>query len=72
MSIKEKLELLEELFEMEEGTLEADTSLDDIEEWDSMTKLSLIVMMDEECGKALKGEDIKKFKTVQDILDYMD
>lgn len=71
MSIQEKLTLLEDLFEMEEGTLESSQVLDELDEWDSMTKLSLIVMMDDECGKSLKGEDIKKFNTVQDILDFM-
>ena len=71
MDTAKKLSLLEELFEMDEGTLEAGTALEDIEEWDSITKLSLIVLMDEECGKALKSDDIKTFKTVQDILDYM-
>ena len=56
---------------MEEGSLEATQVLGDLEEWDSMTKLSLIILMDEECGKKLKGEDIKQFVTVQDILDFM-
>lgn len=71
MSDVEKLNLLEELFEMEEGTLEGAQSLDEIDEWDSMTKLSLIVLIDEECGKKLKPEDIKGFETVQDILNFM-
>ena len=71
MTNKEKLALLEDLFEMDEGTLDAGTELDEIDEWDSMTKLSLIVLMDDECGKKLKSEDIKGFSTVQDILDFM-
>lgn len=45
--------------------------LKDIPEYDSMAKLSLIVMMDEECGKKLTGEQIREIKTVQDILDFM-
>lgn len=71
MDIKEKMALLEDLLEVEEGSLEATQVLGDLEEWDSMTKLSLIILMDEECGKKLKGEDIKQFVTVQDILDFM-
>lgn len=71
MDTKKKLELLEDMFDMDEGTLQADMKLDDLEEWDSMTKLSLIVLMDDECGKALTGNDIKGFQTVQDILDFM-
>ncbi len=71
MSTQEKLALLEDLFEMEEGSLDASMNLDSIEEWDSMTKLSLIVMMEDECGKTLKGDDIKGFNTIQDILNFM-
>ena len=71
MSEREKLALLEEAFDMDEGTLSADMQLDEIEEYDSMTKLSLIVMVDEEFGKKLTGAEIKEFKRVQDILNIM-
>lgn len=72
MSDQEKIALLEDAFELDEGTLTPDIELDDLDCWDSMAKLTLIVLMDEECGKTLKSNDIKKFITVQDILDYMD
>lgn len=72
METSKKIELLEDLFELEVGTLNPEIVLDNLEEYDSMSKLSLIVMMDEECGKKLTGEQILKFKTVQDILDFMD
>lgn len=71
METSKKIELLEELFELENGSLNPETVLANLEEYDSMSKLSLIVMMDEECGKKLTGEQILKFKTVQDILDFM-
>lgn len=72
MSEREKLALLEDMFELEEGDLKAEMSLDDIEEWDSMSKLSLIVLISDEFGKKLSNADIKVLKTVQDILDYME
>lgn len=72
MDNQKKLELLEELFEVDAGELDAAAELTSLDNWDSMTKLSLIVMMDDECGKKLTGDTIKGFKTVQDILDYMD
>ena len=71
MIIKEKLAKLEDMLEIDEGTLKAESNLEDIENWDSMAKLSLIVLMDDEFGKTLKSEDIKSFKTIQDILDFM-
>lgn len=71
MSDQEKIKLLEDAFELDEGTLTGDMALADLDCWDSMAKLTLIVLIDEECGKTLKSDDIKGFVTVQDILDYM-
>lgn len=72
MTDQEKIKLLEDAFELDEGTLTADTELSALDCWDSMAKLTLIVLMDEECGKTLKSDDIKKFVTIKDILDYME
>lgn len=72
MTEKEKMALLEDLFELEEGDLTPDTELDNIEEYDSMTRLSLIVMMEDEFGVRLDGTTIKAFKTVGDILARME
>lgn len=66
-----KIAKLEEMMDLEEGTLTAATLLDEIDEYDSMAKLSLIVLMSDEFDKQLTSEEIKGFKTVQDILDYM-
>jgi len=71
MTTEKKLELLEETLELDEGTLKVDTVLADLEEWDSMAKLSLIVLMKDEFDKKLSGEQIREFKTVRDILDFM-
>lgn len=71
MDTAKEIEMLEELFELESNTLTPETILADIEEYDSMSKLSLIVMMDDEFGKKLTGEQILKFKTVGDILDFI-
>lgn len=71
MTEQEKIALLEETLELDEGTLTADTELDDVDEYDSMAKLSLIVMMDDEFGVKLTGDVVKGFKTVGDILAVM-
>lgn len=71
MSTQEKLSMLEEMLELEEGSLKEDTKLSEIEEYDSMAKLSLIVLFDEECGKKLSGEEIRTFQTVGDIVAAM-
>ena len=71
MTQQEKIALLEDMLELDNGSLQPDTELATIEEYDSMAKLSLIVLMDEECGKKLTGEQIHNFKTIADILDFM-
>lgn len=71
MTTEAKLAHLEDIFDMKTGTLKPETVLKTLKRWDSMSHLSLIVLMDEEFGKKLKPAQIKSFITVQDILDYM-
>ena len=72
MRQEEKIAMLEDMLELDGGSLKPEMELNDIGEYDSMGKLSLIVLMDDEFGKKLTGEQIRLFKTVQDILDFMD
>jgi len=71
MTNQEKINMLEETWEVEEGTLTADTMLDDIDEYDSMAKLALIVLFDDEFGVKLTGDMIRGFSTVGDIIQLM-
>ena len=71
MSDQEKIAMLEEAWELDEGVLAVDTVLENVEEYDSMAKLSLIVLMDDEFGVKLNGDVIKGFETVGDILKLM-
>ena len=71
MTQNEKIALLADMLEVETDTLKPETEITSIDEFDSMAKLSLIVLMDDECGKKLTGEQIREFKTVKDILDFM-
>lgn len=71
MTEREKLALLEDMLELEEDELSMDKTLDDIDEYDSMAKLSLIVLMEDEFGVKLAGDVIKGFETVGDIVALM-
>lgn len=71
MTEREKLALLEDMLELDEGDLTVDKALDDIDEYDSMAKLSLIVLMEDEFGVKLTGDEIKGFETVGDIVALM-
>lgn len=72
MENENKIKLLEDVFELSVDELSPETELDGLESWDSMTKLSLIVMIEEEFGKVLKSDAIRKFKTINDILACME
>ena len=71
MTEKEKLAMIEETLDVEEGTITADTVLADLDEYDSMAKLGLIVLMDDEFGVKVTGDMVKGFKIVADILAVM-
>lgn len=71
MTNAEKIAMLEDMMEMPGGSLKEETTLKEVDVWDSMAALSLIVLCDEQFGKKLSGEQIAKFKNIKDILDFM-
>lgn len=72
MSEKEKIELLEEIMDVDSGTLHIDDILKDYDEWDSLSVLTFISEIDSRFGKKISGEDIKKFVTVADAIAVME
>ena len=72
MNLQEKLALIEEVLDVEAGSLTQETMLADVEEWDSIAALSLIVMLDEKFEKTVSGAQIKAMTSINDILAYME
>lgn len=71
MSLQEKIAIIAGALEREAYDLQPDTVLAELDNWDSMARLQLIAALDEECGKELPAEQVKAFRTVGDILDFM-
>ncbi len=71
MSIEEKISLLEDMMDLDEGALNEGMQLDDIEEWDSLSALSLIVYAKNTLGKNLTSDVLATLQTVKDICDYL-
>jgi len=71
MTEKEKVYLLEEMFEADPDSLRSTTGLDSLN-WDSMAFLSLIVLVNDNFGKKLTSQQIRSFKTIGDILAIME
>ena len=70
MEEQKVIELIAEALEVGPETITAETILSELEEYDSMGKLSIIVIMDEDFDKTLSGEEMASFKTVADIVSF--
>lgn len=71
MTTQDKLCLLGTIMEATNGELTENTLVSELEEWDSLVQLGLIVLMKDEFDRVLPAKDIKNIKSVRDILDYM-
>lgn len=72
MTLEEKIALLEDVMELDEGELDVNAQLSDIEEWDSISKLSLMATIKKLYKKVITVEELKGFQTVKDICDYLE
>lgn len=71
MTEKEILNQIEDVLDVSENSLTIEMELASISEYDSMAKLSLIVLSDDEFDKKLTAEQINDFKTVGDIVNFL-
>ena len=71
MRDKEIINLIEDTFEVDINTLKENSKLLDIPQYDSMAKLSVIILADDEFNKKLTGETLREFKTVGDIVEFL-
>ena len=46
-----------------------ETKFRDLEEWSSLTALSIMAMVDEEYDVTLKGDDIRSATTIEDLFN---
>ncbi len=72
MNIQELLNQIEAEFEeIEKGTLQANSSIRDMEGWSSMHALILIALVDNHYDVLLTGEELKSVLTVQDLFEVI-
>ena len=69
MDNKEIIAMVEEAMELEEGDLKEDSTLEDFEEWDSLSKLSLLALVKRNYNKVISADQLREFKTVADICE---
>lgn len=72
MELNEFIEkFAEQLDETAADELKADTEFKEIEEWSSLTVLTIIAMVDEEFGVNIKAEEIRNVDTIEELYNYI-
>ena len=72
MELKEFIENFAAQFEeTESNEITAITIFQDLDEWSSLTALSVIAMADEEYEVVLTGDDIRNSTTVNDLFELV-
>jgi acyl carrier protein len=63
---------LDELLELEPGTVKGSETLESLEGWNSLAIISLMALMDERFGVALQPRRIAACTTVADLVALLD
>jgi len=61
----------EQFDETDASEFKADTKFRTLVDWNSMVALSIIAMVDDEYGVTIKGEDIRKSETIEDLFNIV-
>lgn len=73
MSTKEKLqEVFRDVFDDEEIEIERETTAEDIDAWDSLTHVQLIVAVEKEFQVKFSTVEVMKMKNVGEFIDLID
>jgi acyl carrier protein len=65
------LSFMEEVLELNPGSINLKSELIKLKEWDSIGKLSLIVQVSQKFNKKLTNDIIKTFNTFEDIYNFI-
>jgi hypothetical protein len=71
MTRPDALRLLEETLEMPPHSLTGGEALRELQNWDSMSALAFIAMVDERLGRPLPGGLVARCRSVDDLLGLL-
>lgn len=72
MELKEFIENFAEQFDdTDVSEIQADTEYRELDEWTSLTALSIIAMIDEEYDVQLRADEMRKTQTIQELFDLV-
>ena len=68
--IYEKLtEIARDIYDEDDLVLTPETTADDVEEWDSMNHINLVVTVESVFGVKFKGAEIEELKNIGDLVE---
>ncbi len=72
MEIKEFVEKFAEQFdETDASVFTPETKFRELDEWSSLSALSIIAMIDDEYDVTIKGDDIRNSETIEDLFNLV-
>jgi len=72
MKKEEKIMLLEEILEVDKGTLLGEMQLSEMKQWDSLAKILFISLIEDNFYRTVGQEEIRGCQTVNELLDMME
>lgn len=71
MKLQDFISEFEEILMVESGTISMDTQLNEIQEWDSLTKIALDLLLEEKFNIKIEIKTLDEFETFADIVNVI-
>ena len=72
MSASKIIEIFQDILDIENGKINLNSTPKDIEEWDSIATINIIIAIEDEFGIKFKLKDIQEAKSVKDFLELLE
>ena len=72
MSASKIIEIFEDILDKENGIINLNSTPKDIEEWDSVATINIIVAIEDEFGIKFKLKDVQEAKSVKDFVELVE
>ena len=67
----EFIEIFQDILDVKKGTVNLNSTSSDIDEWDSVATVNIIVALEDEFRIKFKLEDIQEVKSVKDFVELV-
>ena len=71
MTIEEFIPVLAGMMEADASDIQSDTEYQELEEWSSVTAMTLIAFAKTQFGKTITGQAIRRAKTVEELFNLI-